>query len=425
VRAPVADPPDVFSRQLDAPGYVLDVRPDRPQATARREAGRRGKAAAGTPAACVVLLSRSCDADLTAVTGLLGKAGIRVTRINADELESADLLIDPGRRAFLRDGRWLAPTVVWKRHFAARAIEGSAGPAYDMFLRDSWQAVAGQLAAVSPVAIGMRSPGRLEQLLAAQERQIAIPRTVVTTDPAAAADLLRTELPGADLLRADLPGADLTGNGRRLLIKAVDEHFVEASPGRLSGVFPVAVSSGELRRAPRPGPPVPGPPVPGPPVPGLPVPGPPVPGPPVPGLPVLVQEYVEHDAELRVYYVDGHVHGFEVGKETAADPWLAPGRVTARLAELPRAVVVAVRALAEDLCLRYGAFDFLVRAGTPVFLEVNTDGDWLWAERRARTAPVTSAVARMLCDLHRRHRPSPAPGNGGDGTFNLLSFLGH
>lgn len=356
---------------------------------------------------CVVLLSRSCDAELTAVGVLLGKAGIPVARINADELESAGLLIDPGRRAFLRNGRWLAPTVVWKRHFAARAIEGSASPAYDMFLRDSWRAVESQLAAVSPVAIGMRAPGRLEQLLAAQERQIAVPRTVVTTDPAAAADLL-----GAGLAGADLAGADLPGCGRRLLIKAVDEHFVEASPGRLSGVFPVTVSPGELlRSAPRP---------------GTRSSGPPVQGLPMPGLPVLVQEYVEHDTELRVYYVDGQVHGFEVGKEAAADPWLAPGRVTARLAVLPHTVVVAVRALADDLCLRYGAFDFLVRAGTPVFLEVNTDGDWLWAERRAGTAAVTAAVARMLCDLHRRHYPPAATrGIGGDGTFNLLSFLGH
>jgi hypothetical protein len=396
---------------------VLDVRPSRPP-----PAGQRGKAAAGAPVPCVVLLSRSCDADLTAVAGLLGKAGIPVARINADELEPAGLLIDPARRVFLRDGRWLAPTVVWQRHFAARAIEGSANPAYDMFLRDSWRAVAGQLAALSPVAIGMRTPGRLEQLMAAQERQIAVPRTVVTTDPAAAADLLGADLPGADLPGTDPPGtdppgADLPGAGRRLLIKAVDEHFVEASPGRLSGVFPVVMSPEELRS---------GPPVPGLPMPRLPVPGLPVPGLPVPGLPVIVQEYVEHDAELRVYYVDGQVHGFEVGKEAAADPWLAPGRVTARHAELPRAVVVAVRALAEDLCLRYGAFDFLVRAGTPVFLEVNTDGDWLWAERRARTAPVTLAVARMLCDLHRRHRPSPAARvNGGADGFNLLSFLGH
>jgi hypothetical protein len=321
-----------------------------------------------------VLLSRSCDAELAAVAGLLGKAGVPTARINADELGATDLLIDPGRRAFLREGSWLAPTVVWKRHFSARAIEGSASPAYDMFLRDSWRAVAGQLTALSPAAIGMRTPGRLEQLLVAQDRQIAVPRTVVTTDPAAAADLL--------------------GAARRFFVKALDEHFVEASPGRLSGVFPVAVNAQELRSALRPGP------------------------------PVMVQEYVEHDAELRVYYADGQVHGFEVGKEASADPWLAADRVSVRHMELPQAVVLAATTLAEGLSLRYGAFDFLVQGDRLVFLEVNPDGDWLWAERKARTAPVTTAVARMLCELHRSHRPSLAtPGNPVAGGFDLLSFL--
>ena len=371
--------PDLFGRQLHEPGYVLDVRPKRPPPAPRRPAewegaDPEGKAATSAPLPCVVLLSRSCDAELAAVADLLGKAGVPTARINADELGATDLLIDPGRRAFLRDGTWMAPTVVWKRHFSARAIEGSASPAYDMFLRDSWRAAADQLAALSPAAIGMRAPGRLEQLLVAQDRRIAVPRTVVTTDPATAADLLSP--------------------ARRFLVKALDEHFVEASPGRLSGVFPVAVNSPELWSGPRPGP------------------------------PVMVQEYVEHDAELRVYYADGQVHGFEVGKEASADPWLAAERVSVRHMELPQAVVLAASTLAEGLSLRYGAFDFLVQGGRLIFLEVNPDGDWLWAERKARTAPVTSAVARMLCELHRRHRPSlAAPGDPVAAGFDLLSFL--
>lgn len=315
-----------------------------------------------------MLLSRSCDGELDKVGGLLGQAGVATARINADELAATDLLIDPGRGAIRHDDRWIAPTVVWKRHFSARAIEGSAGPAYDMFSRDSWRAAADQVAALSAVAIGMRSPGLLEQIRVARGRHIAVPQTMVTTDLAAAAELL--------------------GERHRLVVKALDQHFVEASPGRLSGVFPVVVNSPELASAPRPGP------------------------------PVIVQEYVEHDAELRVYYVDGRVHGFEVGKEAAADPWLAPDRVTVRPTELPKTVASATQLLAEGLSLRYGAFDFLLQGDTPVFLEVNPDGDWLWAELRAQTAPVTLAAAHMLCELHRRHRPSlAAPG------FDLISFL--
>jgi hypothetical protein len=364
-----ADSRDFLSRQLYAPGYVLDVRPSQPA-----PAKRRGKASTSPPLPCVVLLSRSCDAELEAVGGLLGKVGIPTVRINADELASTDLLIDPGRRAIRRNGRWIAPTVVWKRHFSARAIEGSASLAYDMFLRDSWQAVANQLAALSSAAVGMRNPRLFEQMLVAQDRQIAVPRTMITTDPAAAVDLL--------------------GDKRRLFVKALDQHFIEASPGRLSGVFPVAVNSVELQSAPLPGP------------------------------PVIVQEYVEHDTELRVYYVDGQVHGFKVGKEAAADPWLAADRVTVRHMELPAPVVLATKALAKGLSLRYGAFDFLLQGDLLVFLEVNPDGDWLWAERKAQTALVTLAVAQMICELHRRHRPSlAAPGSRAADSFDLISFL--
>jgi hypothetical protein len=361
------DPPDVLSRQLRPSGYVLDVRPKRAPA-----AGRPGEASASAPLPCVLLLSRSCDGELTAVGRLLGRAGVPAERLNADELAATDLLIDPSRRALRLDGRWLAPTVVWNRHFSARAIDGSAGPACDMFLRDSWQAVAGQLAALAPAAIGMRNPGRLEQLLAAAGLQIAVPRTVVATDAAGAGNLL--------------------GAGRDLVVKAVDQHFVEASPGALSGVFPVAVKASELPSGRRPGP------------------------------PVIVQEYVDHDAELRVYYVGGRVHGFQVGKESAADPWLAADRVTVRPVDLPATVVAATTQLAERLSLRYGAFDFLLQGDRPVFLEVNPDGDWLWAESKAAAAPVTEAVAQLLCELHREHRAPPgAP--GGAGGFDLLSFL--
>jgi hypothetical protein len=323
---------------------------------------------------CVVLLSRFCDAEFEAIGGLLGKVGVPTARINADELAATDIVIDPGRRAILHNGRWIAPTVVWKRHFSARAIEGSARPAYDMFLRDSWRAVAGQLAALSPAAIGMRNPGLFEQMLVAQALQIAVPRTVVTTDPAAARGVL--------------------GDKCRLVVKALDQHFVEGSPGRLSGVFPVAVSSPELRSTPRPGP------------------------------PVIVQEYVEHDAELRVYYVDGQVHGFEVGKEAAADPWLAAEQVTVRHTELPASVALATKMLAKGLSLRYGAFDFLLQDDKLVFLEVNHDGDWLWAELKAQAAPVTLAAAQMLCKLHRRYRFSlAAPGSRVAHGFDLISFL--
>jgi len=341
---------EAFFRQLWSPRYILDARTQR----AQRPPGRAAAAPDDSPSPCVLLLSRSCDAELYGVERILAGVGVTSARLNSDELTGVDLLIDAGRRVVRLGGRWLAPTVVWVRHFCDRAIAGSGSPAHDLFLRDSWQATASQLCTLAPVSVQARRPGLLEQLVTAQRHGIAVPRTVVTTNLSRVRDALGSS---------------------RLVIKAAHEHFVEAHPGRLHGVFPIVVDR-PATAAWRAGP------------------------------PVVVQQYVEHDAELRVYFVHGEVHGFEVTKDTPADPWLAPDRVKASLVDLPPAVVAAAKTLANALSLRYGAFDFLQRAGEPVFLEVNPHGDWLWAEARARAAPVTLAFARMLARMHRQRRPT-------------------
>nr|BFE80729.1 hypothetical protein GCM10020093_033300 [Planobispora longispora] len=272
------------------------------------------------------------------------------------------------------DGRRLRPTVVWPRHFSARAIEGGGEPARDLFLRESWESAADQLcevAAVSLRAPRLRAPA---QLRLAAASGVAVPATLLTTDPRRAGGELR---------------------GSRLVIKAAHRHFVEAAPGTLTGVFPVLVARGDPASGPVP--------------------------PPRPGPPVLVQEYVEHEAELRVHCVAGEVYGFRVVKTAPDDLWVREDRVSVHAVDPPPGVVRAARALAAAASLRYCAFDFLMRDGEPVFLEMDPDGDWRWMEAKAGTTAVTAAVARMLCDLHRAHLPAaPRPPSG---RFDLLSFL--
>src|SRR5580698_7452090 len=90
--------PGAFARQLAPPAYVLDLRPPsaRPSPPAR-PAPPGGPA--GPPEPGVLLLSRVRDPGLDAVQRLLRRAGVPVTRINADELATADLVVDPARRA--------------------------------------------------------------------------------------------------------------------------------------------------------------------------------------------------------------------------------------------------------------------------------------------------------------------------------------
>jgi glutathione synthase/RimK-type ligase-like ATP-grasp enzyme len=218
------------------------------------------------------------------------------------------------------------------------------------------------------------APGVLHQLRLAESLGVAVPRTVVTTDPAQAETLLE---------------------GSRFVVKALTGHFVEERAGELSGRFPVVAERGSL--TPRVGP------------------------------PVIVQEYVEHEAELRVYAVRDDVFAFEVAKTSPSDPWLAPDRVSVRQVDLPGTVAVAIKALMPALGLRYAAFDFLLRDGVPVFLEANADGDWRWIEERTGTSAVTGAVARMLVALHRSViavTATATAATSAGGGLDLMTFLG-
>lgn len=356
---------EVEASNFRFPSHVLDLRPRAARPAAPAPAGSGGSRSRPTQA--VLLLSRAGDEDLGGVQTLLGRAGIPVVRVNADELAGAGLVIDAAARAVRTSGGWLTPTASWTRHFSSQAIEGTGDAGQVQFLRESWQAVAAGLAAIAVTDVAPAPGGPLAQLRIARRNGVAVPDTIVTTDLTRARDAFRCP---------------------RLVIKAAHHHFTEASPGWLTGRFPSVVRRRDLSGGMRPGP------------------------------PVVVQEYVEHDVELRVYYLDGRLLAFEIDKPSPADPWLAPGSVGVRASSPPAEVAAATRLLAAAMSLHYGAFDFLVRGGVPVFLEVNPDGDWRWAERVAGTDAVTRGVAGMLAGLHRAAvtgRPA-AP-------FDLLAFL--
>lgn len=365
VRAPPVPEPGRFR----FPRHVMDVRPNSAR-SASADAVDAGRSWRQRPVPAVMLMSRACDGELSGLEVLLGKSGIPSARVNADELANASLVIDPSARVIRLNGRWMRPTVSWIRHFSAQAIEGTGDPCDDLFLRESWRAAAGALAAITTIDVAPRPRGLLSQLSLARQHRVAVPRTIVTTDLSAARHAFQCP---------------------RLVVKAVGEHFTEVTSGLLTGRFPLIVNRRELRGQPRGGP------------------------------PVVVQEYIEHDAELRIYYLNGQLHAFEVDKHSPADLWTSADRVGVRCVTPPAAVAAATELLATVMSLYYGAFDFLVRGGSPVFLEVNPDGDWQWAEQRARTTAVTLGVARMLADLHREALP--------DGyctpPLDLLTFLGH
>lgn len=258
------------------------------------------------------------------------------------------------------NGRRWRPTVSWVRRFARTAMPSNT--AADVLAGDSWSVLVDHLAARARFVLPGPPIGQLDQLAGAERLGLRLPRWVVTGSPR---------------------NADL---GDPVVVKALGAHFVEPRPGVLYGAFARSHTRSDLKARPD------------------------------PGFPVLVQEYVPHQAEYRVYVVDGTVIGYLVGKDAPTDPWLSDS-VTVRRVTLPGSVVSAALRLARAWRLRYSAFDFLYTDGSPVFLEANLDGDWRWFEDRADDRSVSAAVAGMVENLHRRAGGVVRPGLG------LLTFL--
>jgi hypothetical protein len=335
------------------------------------------------PMRAVLLVSRARDEELALVGRLLEATGIPVVRLDAESVALTGVVIDPDRTdaeavgaaqgAIRIHGQWVWPTVSWLRHFSPQAMPASRGAARRAFVAESWQALADQLTCVSTTAIASHQPGLLDQLVAARLLGVAIPRTVVTTEPAQAAELIHSP---------------------QVIIKALHRHYVEATAGLLTMVFPEVVDTASVSRIPS-------------------------------GPPIVVQEHIDHQLEVRAYYVQSHVTAaFAITKSGPGQPWLDPSGVSAELIETEPEVTRAVTALAETLGLTYGAFDFLISAGVPVFLEVNAAGDWLWLERKVGSAPVTTAVVRMLQSMHELCVGSgPTTSDRRSRNLNLVTFL--
>jgi glutathione synthase/RimK-type ligase-like ATP-grasp enzyme len=114
--------------------------------------------------------------------------------------------------------------------------------------------------------------------------------------------------------------------------------------------------------------------------------------------PVILQEYIDADADLRVTVIGDDLFTAVIRPqpEDAVDFRPGFGRADVEAGELPDAVAEALLALCRGFGLVYAAID--VRRtpdGRHVFLEVNPAGEFLFASRRTGQ-PVAEALAALL-----------------------------
>lgn len=192
-----------------------------------------------------------------------------------------------------------------------------------------------------------RASHKPAQLAHAARAGLEVPRTLVTSDPAAAAAFLDGPggLAGAPAVAKPLDGLDPTGWTR----------LVGPSERDRLGALPLA--------------------------------------------PVVLQACVP-GVDVRVTAVGGRLHACEIDARGTSSPHdFRPVFDEARVApcQVPAAVAAGVRRLLDGLGLTYAALDFRVREGDGawLFLEANPSGQWLGFEARAGL-PITEAVAALL-----------------------------
>lgn len=123
--------------------------------------------------------------------------------------------------------------------------------------------------------------------------------------------------------------------------------------------------------------------------------------------PVIFQEYVPAVADLRITVVGDEIYPMAIdargtGYEVDFRVSLADAATTTW--DLPDAVVAAIHRLMGYFDLAYGAIDMRVTgSGDYVFLEINTAGEFLFAEHRCGL-PLTDAVAGWLANPPPRAR---------------------
>lgn len=118
--------------------------------------------------------------------------------------------------------------------------------------------------------------------------------------------------------------------------------------------------------------------------------------------PVILQEFIDKKFELRVTVVGDRVLAASIDTSTASPEAKVDWRhydwanTVYRRFDLPQEVSERLLLISRDLNLPFGAFDLIVsRDGTYHFLEVNSQGQWLWIEDLTEL-PISASVAEWL-----------------------------
>ncbi len=300
----------------------------------------------------MVVLTRSDDMEVSELSLGLAQRGVRLVRINRDDPAGRALGALRPDGIFHGQGEWLRTQAVWVRHFWDPGVRGDADRVHEAYVQEQLNALPGTLSEVGGAVVnaGSRITSRVAQVAAAGVAGFAVPPTVVTHDLSRAVAELGV------------------GSGEDLVVKPLGSHWTSGGPGLLVGTFPVRVSVKEVC------------------------------GRPLEPVPVIVQAYVAHESELRVFIVGGVLLAYRVsGKSNARSLWDDSEAVRVESVDLGECLAGRVRSFVAEHRVDLGAIDFLVQEdGTPVFLEINLVFDWRYFQKNAGDTRVSDALCEYF-----------------------------
>lgn len=308
----------------------------------------------------IVVISHPDDEHAAGVLRLLHADGHDAALLDLSELPgratvTVDYRGDGPRAVYRRDGREAleltrARAVWWRRPQSpdlARVTDGEVHTftqnEWHEALNGVWQVL--DVPWMNPPALDEVASRKANQLRVAAQLGLAIPETVITSDP-------------------DVARAFVGAQGRaRTIFKTFSCTHAIWRETRLVGDEELALLD-QVRLA-----------------------------------PVIFQRYVPGDADIRVTVVGPRLFAAAIhARDTdyPVDFRMSLGQARTEPCELPPAVAGRLRALMARLGLVYGAIDLRrTPEGEHVFLEVNTAGEFLFVEDRTGQ-PISRAVADWL-----------------------------
>lgn len=117
----------------------------------------------------------------------------------------------------------------------------------------------------------------------------------------------------------------------------------------------------------------------------------------------FLEEYIEKDYELRVTVVKNNcfsakIESQKLEKEKGAIDWRQgyENGITFTKTEISQEIKLKCSLFLQHFKLNFGCFDFIVdRNGDYIFLECNTNGQWMWLEEEANL-PISEAIAQIF-----------------------------